>query len=263
MHDAVYKALYSLPEMIEALVRVVAPRLAGVGADAQPGRFEVTQGSHSEACGTVRHAATVGIHEFGGTPEAGGRQVDMKLKTAVWDQMVDTDRLARYYGRLAGKLARREKWAAIATTTFSVVSAYSVANSTAGDEGWLWAAIGFSTLTVAASVFPLVFRYGGVISSASYCQVRLGLLSSKCKELWLRRDSIDSDQALDMWHALERERSEITAFQSAKPLDQKLAKATEKESNAFWDAEAKRLNRIAKKRRPAIQAEAEPEPAPA
>ena len=28
MHDAVYKALYSLPETIEALVRVVAPRLA-------------------------------------------------------------------------------------------------------------------------------------------------------------------------------------------------------------------------------------------
>ena len=28
VHDAVYKALYSLPETIEALVRVVAPRLA-------------------------------------------------------------------------------------------------------------------------------------------------------------------------------------------------------------------------------------------
>ena len=184
--------------------------------------------------------------------------MDTKLRTAVWDQMAETDRVARYYGRLAGKLARREKWASIVTTTLSVVSAYSVANSIAGDEGWLWAAIGFSTLTVAASVFPLAFRYGGTISSASYCQVRLGLLSSKCKELWLGRDSIASEQALDMWRAHERERSEITAFQSARPLDRKLARATEQESHAFWDAEARRLNRIAKKGRSAIQAEAGP-----
>ena len=196
--------------------------------------------------------------------------MDRKLKTALWDQMVETDRMARYYGRLAGKLASREKWGSIATTTLSVVSAYSIANSIVGNGGWLWMAIAFSTLTVAASVFPLVFRYGGMISSASFCQVRLGLLSTKCKELWLLRNSIDSDQALDRWRALERERSEITAFQSAKPLDRKLARATEKESNAYWKGEAKRLNHIAQKRRPAIQPqtgpdaiEASSEPAPA
>ena len=105
-------------------------------------------------------------------------------------------------------------------------------------------------------------RPGGSILRASGRKARkkrevgLDLLSSKCKELWLGRDSIDSEQALDMWRALERERSEITAFQSARPLDRKLARATEQESHAFWDAEAKRLNRIAKKRRSAIQAEA-------
>lgn len=198
--------------------------------------------------------------------------MDAKIKTAIWDQMVETDRAARYYGYLAGKLARREKWASIATTTLAVVSAYSVANSLVADgNGWLWIAIGFSTVTVAASVFPLVFRYGGTISSAAYSQTRLAALSAKCRELWLVRDIIDTDQALSRWRALEKEQSEITAFQSAKPLDRKLARATEKETNAYWKKEAKRLNRIAQKRRPAIQApagadpafEADPEPAPA
>lgn len=178
--------------------------------------------------------------------------MDTKLKTALWDQMVETERMARYYGRLAGKLASREKWASIATTTLSIVSAYSVANSTAGSGGWLWMAIAFSTVTVAASVFPLVFRYGGIVSSASYCQVRLGLLSTKCKELWLLRNTIDPDEALDKWRDLENERSEITAFQSSKPLDRKLARATERESNVYWKNEAERLNRIAQKRRHAI-----------
>ena len=196
--------------------------------------------------------------------------MEAKLKTAIWDRMVETDRLARYYGRLAGKLARRERMASIATTTLSVVSAYSVANGIGGGGGWVWAAIGFSTATVAASVVPLVFRYGGMISSAAYCQVRLELMSTKCKELWLVRDSIDTDQALNRWRALEQEQSEITAFQSAKPLDRKLVRATRKENDEYWEDEAKRLNRLAKKRRAAVQTstrsealEAGAKPAPA
>lgn len=197
--------------------------------------------------------------------------MDRKLKTAIWDQMVETDRTARYYGRLASKLARQEKWASIATTVLSVVSAYSVANSIADPEmGWTWAAIAFSTATVAASVLPLVFRYGGTISSASYCQVRLDLLSARCKELWLVRDSIDSDEALTKWLDIEREQSEITAFQSAKPLDRKLAKAIQKEADAYWKSEADRLNRIAQRGRPSVESrtgsdalDAGPEPSPA
>ena len=187
----------------------------------------------------------------------------MRLTTAIWDCMVETDRTARYYGHLAGRLARREKWAAIATTVFSVVSAYSVANTGASDGGgWWFGAILFSTATVAASVVPLVFRYGGMISAASYCQVRLDLLATKCKELWLVRDHIDPDQALQRWHALEREQSEITAFQSAKPLNRRLAKATQRESDDYWKAEAERLDRIAKTRGSAVQAKADPKPAP-
>ena len=181
--------------------------------------------------------------------------MDPKLRTAIWDRMVETDRLARYYGRLAGKLALKERVASIVTTTFSVVSAYSVAQGIGGEGGgWMWAAIGFSTATVAASVVPLVFRYGGLISSAAYCQVRLDLLSTKCKELWLERDSIETDQALIRWRALEQEQSEITAFQSAKPFDQKLVRATRKENDEYWKNEAKRLSRLAKKRRTAVQA---------
>ena len=179
--------------------------------------------------------------------------MDRKLKTAIWDQMVETDRMARYYGYLAGKLSRREKWSSVVTTVLGVMSAYSIANSVTGD-GWIWAAIAFSTLTVAASVVPLVFRYGGAISSAAYCQTRLDSLSTKCKGLWLVRDTLDTDEAMRTWRSLAREQSEITAFQSAKPLDRKLSESAKKETNAYWKSEAKRLNRIAEKGRRAVQA---------
>ena len=182
--------------------------------------------------------------------------MDMKLKTATWDQMVETDRMACYYGYLAGKLSKREKVASVVTTALGVVSAYSVANSVTGDSWTWWAgvAIAFSTLTVAASVIPLVFRYSDAISSAAYCQTRLDALSVRCKDLWLVRDTIDADEAMRRWQALAREQSAITAFQSAKPLDRKLSKSTTKETNEYWQGEADRLNRIAEKgRRRAVQ----------
>ena len=40
----------------------------------------------------------------------------------VWGDMVDTDRLGRYYGEWAGKLAKREKGWAVATTGLAMVS---------------------------------------------------------------------------------------------------------------------------------------------
>ena len=135
----------------------------------------------------------------------------------------------------------------------TVMSAYSVANSVVSAGGWVWAAIAFSTATVAASVVPLVYRYGDAISSAAHCQTRLDSLSTKCKELWLLRDAIDEEEAISRWRALEGEQTEITAFQSARPLDHKLAVSTRKETDAYWKQEADRLNRIAEKGSDAIQ----------
>ena len=179
--------------------------------------------------------------------------MDARLRTAVWDLMIETDRMARYHGYLAGKLSKREKIASIITTSLGVVSAYSVANSIVDADRWAWAAIAFSTATVAASVVPLVYRYGDAISAAAYCQTRLDSLSTKCKELWLLRDAIDEDEAISRWRALEGEQTEITAFQSARPLDHKLAVSTREETDAYWKQEADRLNRIGKKGRNAIR----------
>lgn len=179
--------------------------------------------------------------------------MDAKLRTAIWDGMVETDRMARYYGYLAGKLARREKWASVATTTFGVISAYSIANSSSG-SGWMWSATIFATLTVAASVVPLVFRYGGIIASAAHCQSRLDLLSQRWNTLWLSRDFVDTEEALRQWQEITKEQTEITSFQSATPIDRKLSEATRKEAHGYWKNEADRLNRLSEKRRQAIAA---------
>ena len=44
------------------------------------------------------------------------------IRTDIWNGMVEADRLARYYGQLAGKLASQERWMAIATTGLAMVS---------------------------------------------------------------------------------------------------------------------------------------------
>ena len=157
------------------------------------------------------------------------------VRTAIWDGMVTNDGLARYYGKLAGSLSRREKWAAVATTAFGVVSAYSVANA------WVFPSILFSTATVVASVVPLVFRYGGAISSAAYCQTRLSSLGTEWKGLWLEVDDLDPVEARRRWRRLQIRQNEITAFQSAKPIATRLSRSTQQETDDYWEKEKARL----------------------
>ena len=93
--------------------------------------------------------------------------MDARMRTTVWDLMIETDRMARYHGYLAGKLSKREKIASVITTTLGVISAYSVANSFVDAGGWARAAIAFSTVTVAASVVPLAIGLAIAIGVAT------------------------------------------------------------------------------------------------
>ena len=92
-------------------------------------------------------------------------------------------------------------------------------------------------------MFPLVFRYGGIIASAAHCQSRLDLLSTKWNSLWLSREFVDPEEAMRQWQEFTREQAEITSFQSATPVDRKLSKATQRETHAYWKNEADRLNK--------------------
>lgn len=139
--------------------------------------------------------------------------MNSELRADVWNDMVDTDRLARYYGELAGKLASKEQWMAVITTVLAMIS-LATALSPAGS----WTILPVA-LTVASSVLPLVYRVSGVVTAAAYRQQRLGDLLIQWKALWQEIDNLPPDQVREQWRRMAREQNEarlaIPAIQAA------------------------------------------------
>ena len=154
--------------------------------------------------------------------------MNSELRADVWNDMVDTDRLARYYGELAGKLARKEQWMTVITTVMAMISLVTAA-SPAGSWPLLPVA-----LPVASSVLPLVYRVSGVVTAAAYRQQRLSDLLIEWKALWQEIDDLPPDQVREQWQRMARELNEITARMSRRGKDDKLLESTMEQAYDYW-----------------------------
>lgn len=162
-----------------------------------------------------------------------------QLRTDIWNDMVHTDRLQRYYGELAGKLAGREKAMTVVTTVFATLSVVVAAGGAPSELSLLAAA-----LTVAASSLPLIYRLSGVVTSATYCRKRLDDLLVGWRALWQETDELPTDEARRRWEKLAEEKNGITALMSSRKVDEKLRDSTEKQAYGYW--EEQRKNEIAR-----------------
>ncbi|MDE2652423.1 MAG: hypothetical protein F4107_02675 [Gemmatimonadetes bacterium] len=161
-----------------------------------------------------------------------------QLRKDVWEAMLDTDRLERYYGRRAAKLARRETVVTGATCAFAVVSAIllTVADNTQ------WAAVAI-VITALVSIVPLLSRLGERVLSAAYCQKRLGDLSIEWSALWQEVEELPTDELRSRWQSLAQRLNEATAHKATEAIDNKLLGLTETESDEYWTGEAAPANR--------------------
>ena len=119
-----------------------------------------------------------------------------QLRADVWEAMVDSDRLERYYGRRAAKLARWEAVLRGATCTLAVVSAILLS---VGSTHWAGATIAATALV---SIGPLLSRLGDRVLSAAYCQKRLGDLSIEWRALWQDVDQLPAEEVRSRWKSL-------------------------------------------------------------
>ncbi len=153
-----------------------------------------------------------------------------ELRTDVWNDMIHTDGLVRYYGELAGKLAWREKAMAVATAVFAMAGL--VVSLLGVERGWVSLAVG---LAVVSSILPLIYRLGGAVTSATYCQKRLGDLMVEWRALWRQVDSLPADEVHKEWRRLDRRANEITSLMSSRKMDEKLRDSTEEKTDAYWE----------------------------
>lgn len=156
-----------------------------------------------------------------------------ETRTHVWEGMVDADRLRRYYGQLAGKLARRERRMTVATCLLALVTSGLAINSHPYT-------LALAILTAVASALPLIYRLGSQITEAAYCGKRLDDLSVDWRELWQQVDDLPRQEAIAQWRMLERTLNEITALKDQVPEDRALSQAAQEEAYAYWKAKAAR-----------------------
>lgn len=166
-----------------------------------------------------------------------------ELRTDVWNDMIHTDSLVRYYGELAGKLAWREKAMTVATSLFATVGL--VVSLLGVGASWTSVAIG---IAVATSVLPLVYRVSGVVTSATYCEKRLGDLMVEWRQLWQQVDHLPPDEVRKQWKRLSRRMNEITSLMSSGRMNEKLRDSTERQADEYW--EAQKQNQIARQNDP-------------
>ena len=151
------------------------------------------------------------------------------IRTAIWNEMVDTDRLARYYGALAGKKADLERRTAILTTGLALVSLVVAVLDTQA-----WVLLLSIALTAVASAVPLVCRVGGTVRNAAYTQKALGDLGIEWEALWRRERDLRTAAAEETWSALARRKNELTVPHASEGMDERLRDATEAEAYDYW-----------------------------
>ena len=160
--------------------------------------------------------------------------MNSELRADVWNDMVDTDRLARYYGELAGKLARKEQWMTVITTVMAMISLVTAASPAGSWTASVASCPRSVALTVASSVLPLVYRVSGVVTAAAYRQQRLSDLLIEWKALWQEIDDLPPDQVREQWQRMARELNEITARMSRRGKDDKLLESTMEQAYDYW-----------------------------
>ena len=155
------------------------------------------------------------------------------IRTAIWNEMVDTDRLARYYGALAGRKADVERRMAILTTVLGLVSlALAMLGTAAG------VLIPSIALTVVASAVPLVYRVGGTVRNATYTHKALADIAIEWETLWRREHELPTEEAEEAWITLARRKNELTAPRSSERMDERLRDTTETEAYDYWRSRA-------------------------
>ena len=150
------------------------------------------------------------------------------IRTAIWNEMVDTDRLARYYGALAGK-TDLERRTAILTTGLAL---FSLAIALLDTQAWVL--LLSIALTVVTSAVPLVYRVGGTVRNATYTHKALADIGIEWEALWRRERDLPTAEAEETWRALARRKNELTAPRTSERMDERLRDTTEAEAYDYW-----------------------------
>ena len=157
--------------------------------------------------------------------------MDQRAINRVWLGLLESDRLARYYGRLAERFGHRHRIGMILLASFSLGAVATLFVSLR--EWGIWVSVAFS---VPAAVIAIVLSYvdysrkAGISASiASLCIE----LTQEWRQLW---EGSDSNEVLSRANEFDRRLNMVTtpALQQTGFNDETLNGECEKKAYAYW-----------------------------
>lgn len=148
----------------------------------------------------------------------------------IWEEVVDSDRMCRYYGYLSQRLSRVSQLLAIGT-----VGAASGSVLTLLSQFPEWVPAAAAAAAALASLALVIGRYQDKAARSADIRRKLGEVGTEWKELWSDVYARDDAELRAQWRALVRRQAAIIERAPFElPLSKSLARRSEREADRFW-----------------------------
>ena len=148
----------------------------------------------------------------------------------VWEGMVETDRLFRYYGYLAQRLKRLGELLQVAAVVLGVLALSSIFYRLPG-----WIAFSAANFAVLAFALSTIRGYSTKANRSVEMFQQLGRLQTDWELLWNNVWSKNDFELLSAWEKLcERQGAIIERAPVELPLSTSLARKSQNEAHEYW-----------------------------
>jgi len=158
------------------------------------------------------------------------------LRNQVWTQLVEVDRLSRYYNAIASRMASSNRWRLIALAASAALGA-SIAMIPALPS---WFAIAANALVVFLSIWLIFDNYAHKIAVVRVVCDQLSDMESRTKRIWVDVEDMSkpSEDITARWAELNVIFNSVVAKarNAGIPIDEDLRDSCEKQSNELVPA---------------------------
>ena len=148
----------------------------------------------------------------------------------IWEEVIDADRMCRYYGYLATRLKRLGDLLAIGTVGFSTGAVLTLLTHLPE-----WATAAAAATAAVANLVLLVGRFQEKAARSADIRRRLGEVGADWGALWSDVYARDDAALRAEWRTLIRRQAAIIERAPVElPLSKSLARRSEREADRFW-----------------------------
>ncbi|WP_419164240.1 hypothetical protein [Candidatus Palauibacter sp.] len=152
-------------------------------------------------------------------------------RKAVWEGLIESDQLQRYYGHHASKLLKRSRYGVWIAAGLAAASAILFAFQVNP-----WGAV-LAALAALVNVVLGISDAGDRVVTAAYRQNRLDALHVNLRTLWERIEAgepMENREVLDEYRRISLEIATITPADTRGGVDDKLWESCQEQAHAYW-----------------------------